>query len=183
MTIVTSDKPDEKRERRRLMEEFHRSTFDALRIEEPFFIPKLFYKPTGLPEKCIALFASEVAKGLDVYTENADAENISLDPDRRLYKWRYNLNFREEYSSSESNGSIRYFIPVSELILIKTNSPDILLEEKAKGPEQIKLDLKVHVDQEDIFLSNATLRDFAAVILKQPVSNKEWLNELIQKSK
>ena len=182
MITTTTDKPDERRERKRLMEEFHQATFNALRIEDPLFIPKLFYKPAGKQEKCIAFFASEVAKGKDIYTEFADSEYMPQDPDRRLYKWRFNPNFMEEYDMLETNGSIRYFIPVSELILVKSNSADILVEQKGLG-SQAQLDLKVTTTLEDLPLAEATIRDFAAIMLQKPVSMKPWLNEIIKNAK
>lgn len=42
--------------------------------------------------------------------------------------------------------------------------------------------LKSDFDDNDL-LANITVKDFAAIMLKQPVSNKEWLNEMILKSK
>lgn len=182
MITTTTDQPDARRERKRLMEEFHQPTFNSLRIEDPLFIPKLFYKPAGKQEKCIAFFASEISKGQDIYTEFADQEFVPQDPDRRLYKWRFNPNYMEEYDVSETNGSIRYFIPVSELILVKSNSVDVLVEQKGLG-SQATLDLKVSPTITDIPLMEATLRDFAAIMLQKPVSTKEWLNDIIKKAK
>lgn len=182
-----STTPEDKREKLRLMKEFHRATFDALKIEDPYFLPKLAYQPSGMKERVIAFFQSEVAKGQDIYIEFADSEYDLQDPDRRLYKWRYNPNFKEEYETTESSsGVIRYFVPVAELILVKANPPEVLLEEHNKGPQaQLKFDLEkseTKTQADDILLKDATVRDLAAILWKQPVSNKPFINDLIQKS-
>lgn len=178
--INTTEKPDERKERKRQMEQFHKSTFDAIGVKDPLYIPKLFYKPREIDaqEPYVAFFASEVIKGQDIYTEDSESENTPRDPDRRLYKWRFNPRYKEEYQKVETNGSIRYFVPVSELILIKINSPDIKVEE-ANG-RQVALEIPNTQNFEDVSLNDATIRDLAAVLWQRPVSNKPWLNDLIK---
>lgn len=181
MSINTVQREDEKKERLRLMKQFHKATFDSLGLGEKDyeFIPKLSYKPKEIEatEPHIGLFASEISKGKDIYIEFADRDYIPQDPDRRLYKWRFNPNFREEYVCVENATSVRYFIPTSELVLVKTNSPDVLVEQSVspkKTPDLFTL------NDDDVSLNDATIRDLAAVLWKQPVSNKEWLNDLIK---
>lgn len=176
MNISTVNNPDERREKLQKMKEFHRSTFEALGIPNALFIPKLAYKPSGKTERMIGLFASEIAKGQDIYIEFAESEGDPQDPERRLYKWRYNPNFREEYEFTEVKGTVRYFVPTSELILIKTNAPETLLEEHNSKS------ISTNVDASDEKISDATLRDLYAVLHKKPVSNKKWLNDLITSS-
>ena len=178
--LNTTEKTDDKKERKRQMELFHKPTFDALGIKDPTYIPKLFYKPREIDaqEPYVAFFASEVIKGQDIYTEDSESENTPRDPDRRLYKWRFNPRYKEEYQKIETNGSVRYFVPVSELVLIKVNSPDIKVEE-ANGK-----DIFLEIEQsysDDVSLNDASLRDLAAVLWRKPVSKKQWLNELIKK--
>lgn len=180
--LTTTGNPEDKRERLRLMREFHRPTFETLGIPEALFIPKLAYKPNGKNEKHLAFFASELAKGQDIYTEFADSEYDPQDPERRLYKWRFNANYKEEYEVSETNGTVRYYIPVAELILVKTNSPDIQVEEKANPQLKLALTPETKDVKEDASLKEATVRDLAAILWKQPVSNKPWINEMIKKA-
>lgn len=185
---MSTETTDEKRTRLKEMLGFHKGTFDSLGITNPLFIPKLSYRPKEITstEPHIAYFASEVAKGQDIYTEFANSDNIPQDSERRLYKWRYNPNYKEEYHSIETNGIVRYFIPTAELILIKTNSPEILVQEHVDKSPQVKIDFLKQLDdtspvkKDDIPLSEATLRDLAAILLKTPVSNKEWLNNIIK---
>lgn len=183
--LNTTEKTDDKKERKRQMELFHKPTFDALGIKDPMYIPKLFYKPREIDaqEPYVAFFTSEVVKGQDIYTEDSESENTPRDPERRLYKWRFNPRYKEEYQKLETNGSVRYFVPVSELILVKVNSPDIKVEE-ANG-KQIALELGETFTlgelSDDVSLNDASLRDLAAVLWKKPVSKKQWLNDLIKK--
>jgi len=184
MSINTVDKPEDKREKLRLLREFHKPVFEALGIPDALFIPKLAYKPAGMTEKAVAYFASEMAKGQDIYTEFADSEYDPQDSERRLYKWRFNHNYKEEYQLVESSGTFRYLVPVAELVLVKTNSPDILVEQAAtKGNIQLKLEeVSATPQREDLSLKDASLRDIAAILWKKPVSNKKWVNDLIVKA-
>jgi len=185
--IQTSEKPEEKKERMKLLRKLHEPTFEKLGIPEALFIPKLAYKPAGKNELFIAFFASEVAKGQDIYTEFADAEYEPQDPERRLYKWRYNPNYKEEYEVLHGKGIVRYLIPTAELILVKANPPEALVEENATGQLQLfnESENKVVSEQEiksDLLLKEATVRDLAAILWKQPVSNKQWINDMITKA-
>ena len=164
----------QKKENYKKLREFHEATFKALGVPDAFFLGKLAYKEKGEQapdEKIVALFASEMTKG-DVYIEFADSENIPQDPDRRLYKWRYNPNYHEEYVSMKSGESLRYLIPVSELILIQNNPAEA---EKAQENVESALD-----DAMDILLKEASIRDLAAILWRRPVSNKQWVNDLIK---
>ncbi len=174
-TIVT---PEDKRERLKSLRDFHQQTFAEMGIPDAYFIPKLAYKPPGKLEKHIGLFTSEISKGMDIYTEQASADLIPEDPDRTLYKWRYNPNYKEEYETLENNGTTRYMIPVSELILVKSYTPEVLEETKYKPTFSAPKDVSNGID---LPFSDLTIRDLAAILLKKPISNKLWLNDLITK--
>jgi hypothetical protein len=77
-----------------------------------------------------------------------------------------------------TNGSVRFFVPVAELILVKVNAPETKVEE-ANGKQ---LALEIPADLDDVSLNDASIRDLAAVLWKLPVSKKDWLNKLIKKS-
>ena len=74
-------------------------------------------------------------------------------------------------------------IPVSELILIKSYTPETLEEDKYKPHTQAPQIQTVNKTPNvtDLPFSDLTIRDFAAIILKKPVSSKQWLNDLISK--
>lgn len=169
-TKVTSVNRQEKTEE---LVKHHDWKFKLIQEDSPLFIPKCAYVPKGMSEQHIGFFASELKKGRDIYTEFTSIDLEPEDPARMLYKWRFNPHYEEEYEKTEPgpNGHVRYLIPISELMKIQpevteTNSmfPDF---EEIMDPDQ------------DSPLSMLTIRDIAAIMLKKPVSNKKWLNELI----
>jgi hypothetical protein len=113
---------------------------------------------------------------MDIYTEFTSIDLDPEDPKRVLYKWRFNPHYEEEYAKTEpaANGHYRYLVPVSELMKI---------EFEQETPTQNSLfpnfDAIIDPDQ-DAPLNNITLRDLAAIILQKPVSQKQWLNEIIK---
>lgn len=178
MTISTNGNQivSNKKENYKKLREFHEKTLQSLGCPDAFFLGKLAYKERASPtpdEKIVALFSSEMTKG-DVYIEFADSENIPQDPERRLYKWRHNPNYEQEYLSIKSGESTRYLIPVSELILIKNNPPDVSVSENVKNELTMEGD-------EDLPLKDATILDIAAIFWRRPISKKQWINDLIQK--
>lgn len=177
MSITTGETIEEKREKIRKLREFHQKTFDDLGIPNAIFIPKMAYRPIGKSEIHIGFFANEINKGEDVFVEFCSKENIPEDPDRKLYKWKYNPHFHEEYDKTEPNaisGHVRYLVPIEELILIKDNK----VVEQTFQPEFNLPDAET-----DLPLDQMTMRDFAAIILREPISRKEWLNKLIEQSR
>ena len=95
------------------------------------------------------------------------------DPTRTLYKWRFNPHYEEEYEKTEpaANGHFRYLIPVSELIKIEIEQPEPVNEfpdfDEIMDPDT------------DAPIGQLTIRDLAAIMLKRPVSQKKWLNDII----
>lgn len=172
--ISTTDKPEDKKERLRKLREFHQPTFDSNGVSDALFIPKMAYRPHGKTDLHIAFFASEVNKGEDVYVEFTSKDLIPEDTERRLYRWNFNPHFQEEYETTDPHpqtGHVRYLVPVDELVLIKLAKKDLV----KKNPESFDLP---DPDQ-DLPMDQMTIRDLAAILLKKPVSNKQWLNELI----
>ena len=161
-----------KREKIELLREKHVELFKQEKISKPKFIPKMCYKYMG--ELIISFFPSEIRGGQDIYTEFVSRDYESEDPDRRLWKWIYNAEYDTEYRKSDPHpmtGDRRYLIPVDELIEIKkSDSEDLFTENLITGGE-------------DVPYSAMTLRDYAAIQWKKPVSHKAWLNDLIRNNK
>ena len=175
-TKVTSTNRQEKTEE---LIKFHDWKFKLIDEDNPLFIPKCAYYPKGKSEIFIGFFASELKKGRDIYTEFTSIDLDPEDPDRNLYKWRYNPHFEEEYEKTDpgANGHFRYLVPVSELIKIEFD-PEILNE----GTRSEFPDFDEIMDpNSDAPFSQLTVRDLAAILLKKPVSQKKWLNDLISK--
>jgi hypothetical protein len=173
--------PEERRERLKALKDFHQETFKSLGIADANFIPKLAYKYPGVTEKHVGFFPSEIGKGMDIYTELTSSDLLPEDPERTLYKWRFNPNYHEEYEALEKDSTVRYMIPVSELILVKNNAPEIIIDQKYKEPSKVK-EFSFSNADEDASMSDITIRDYAAIMWKKPISNKNWLNNLINKS-
>lgn len=177
-TISTTDKPEDKREKLRKLREFHQPTFVENGVPDATFIPKMAYRPYGKTELHIGFFLSEISKGDDIYIEFTSKELVPEDPDRKLYRWRFNPHFEDEYAKTDptpGTGHVRYLVPVDELQVVKINKP-----EEAVAQSKINFDLP---DPEtDLPMDQMTIRDYAAIHMRKPVSRKEWLNELINKS-
>jgi hypothetical protein len=90
-----------------------------------------------------------------------------------LYKWVFNPHWRTEYDVIEATESIqeRYMIPVSELRVVQ--------QPVAQTQKEIKLPT-LDLGPTDEPFNMLTIRDLAAIMLKKPVSNKQWLNEIIK---
>ena len=168
---------EERKKRIQDLYEHQMEKFMQENVSEPLFIPKMAYKPATKDEKHITFFASELERAeyyevpKNVYTEFISSEYIPEDPKRTLYKWVFNPHWRTEYDIIEATESIqeRYMIPVAELRIVQ----QVAAQKEIKLPQ---LDL----GPTDEPFNMLTIRDLAAIMLKKPVSNKQWLNEIIK---
>jgi hypothetical protein len=190
MSVPTTDK----REKLKQIKAFHQATLDALNISSVPVISKMAFQPSGLMEKHVGFFESEVSKGDDIYLEfgskDLSPEQVPGFPLRSLLKWRYNPNFREEYPTSDPDpitGHKRYFVPISELILVTKpepkmlrtiTSPEVKTEERESNASELAM---TPPDEVDPLTKDMTIRDYAAIHMRKPCSKKEWLNQLITK--
>jgi hypothetical protein len=125
-----------------------------------------------------------------------------------FYKEEYEV---KEGTNYKGEPFIVYTVPVSELVAVLKDGTEITyaLYEKRKTEADAKEEetdlprlqkslfpdfeeqypsLKTETDSlnveiADELFSNITIRDFAAIILRQPVSAKPWINELVKKAK
>ena len=172
---------------------YHIPTFEKLKVENPFFIPKVCYRDKNLGVKVISFFPSEVKRGTDIYVEFSTKDCDIEDPERILYKWKYNPYYSEEYQLSEPHNATadrRYLVPISELIAYKRVSNNETPIGKESNPfSDLKPNLSTKVSDElefelpnadlDLPFDQLTIRDLAAILLRKPVSMKLWLNEII----
>jgi len=166
----------------------HQPVFEALGIPDALFIPKLAYRPktedgTTLEELHLAFFPSELGKGKDIYTEFANFDYEPQDPERTLYRWRFNEQWENEYPKTEkhSQSGHRYLIPVAELIKVDGEKAGAL-GKPGTSQEDISKDFEIPDPDVDLPLSNCTIRDLYAVLHNKPVSTKSWLNNIINTS-
>jgi hypothetical protein len=145
----------------------HQPIFDSLGIPDALFFPKMAYFPKGGDEKVLSFFPSELKKGYDIYTEFVSRDYEAEDAERTLWKWSYNPHWEEEYEATP-DAQPRHLVPVRELV-------------KVTAPISSKNSLDLFSEtQLDCPLSEMTVRDLAAILLKKPVSNKDWLNDLVK---
>lgn len=124
-----------------------------------------------------------------------------------FYKEEYEV---KEGTNYKGEPFIVYTVPVSELVAVLKDGTEITyaLYEKRKTEAEAKeeetdlprLQKSLFPDFEEQFgskvvadisnveiadelFSNITIRDFAAIMLRQPVSAKPWLNELVKQAK
>lgn len=166
-----------KREKILKLQEKHSELFKKEGVTNPKFIPRMAYKHEG--DLIIGFYPSEAKGGVDIYTEFCSRDYEPEDDERRLWKWIYNPNYAEEYVHSEAHpttGDKRFFVPIDELVNVtEQHSKDVskIIEEFDDIPDQ----------NSDLPLEGMTIRDFASVMWKEPVSHKAWLNKLIESIK
>lgn len=186
----------ERREKTEELIKEHLWKFQILEEEAPLYIPKSAYVPREKTEKFVSFFPSELIKQKDIYTEFVSYDLTPEDPNRTLYRLRYNPYFDEEYEKTEG-ASFRYLVPVKELEVIEIKNPkvnefenefpsfttikQISLTEDLFPEESEKLTKNEEENEEDELMKNMTIRDFAAIMWNSPISNKQWLNKLIKK--
>tara|TARA_R110002153_G_scaffold45847_1_gene129183 strand:- start:2538 stop:3086 length:549 start_codon:yes stop_codon:yes gene_type:complete len=165
-----------KREKVQSLMEKHKPLFEKEGVFNPKFIPRMAYKHEG--ELIVGFYPKEIYGDQNIYTEFCSRDYEPEDSQRRLWKWIYNPDFETEYKTSEphpTTGDVRYFVPVDELIDVATQHKD--------NPEQLQLSLKdLDGDVPDMPYDAMSIRDYAAIKWKKPVSSKKWLNELITKN-
>lgn len=168
-----------KKEKAFLMFKDHEETFRNLKVTNPIFSPKLFYRNTR-GQEVAAFFSSEFDPQKDIYVERSTKELDSCDPTRSLYLLKFNKHYDTEYEKSESAlrpGVIRYLVPTEEFFKVD----DILKSSEVVGtvPDDF-LNFDIPDPDTDAPYSSMTLRDYAAIQLGVPKSHKAWLNEIIK---
>ncbi len=171
-----------KRERIKELMSEHSVLFLKEGVKNPKFIPRLCYMHKG--QKIVGFYPSEIKGEQDIYAEFCDRNDVPEDPERTLYKWKYNAHYEEEYETSEPHpvtGDKRYLIPVDELLIVKNLHihPVTTHALEENSPEVAEL---VISEDLDVPYSQMTLRDYAAIKWRKPVSSKRWLNELIMQT-
>lgn len=127
------------------------------------FIPKAAYHYATLNEKIISFFDSDLRPEKDIYIEFVDLDYNSEDPNRRLYKWKFNPFYKEEYHKIENKekGYHMYAVPVSELILIEDKATTIYAKDIPK--EQLVEEKKILEEKPGYPDFNTQLRDSLAM--------------------
>ncbi len=172
--------------------------FKNLGLINPYFTIKFAYVPKHREDLVVSMFPSEMEAQEDVYLELTDGNHSPVFEQPVLYKMRRNPFYKQgEYEvippdASRNKNSETYLVPVSELEIVGgTPTPGVLPLSVVKKPQisigqllnTANMDISSEKEKEDVHYSEMTLRDLAAVMLKAPVSNKKWLNDLINQTK
>tara|TARA_Y100000361_G_scaffold9550_1_gene7680 strand:- start:1719 stop:2222 length:504 start_codon:yes stop_codon:yes gene_type:complete len=122
MSKLNTKKKMTPQERKAKVEELlqeHKDYFHSNNIDNPAYIPKMAYRPSGKDELHVSFFPSEFENNMDIYTEFVSIDYESEDPKRTLYLLKYNPHWKEEYELITSNsGFQRHIVPVGELKVI-----------------------------------------------------------------
>jgi hypothetical protein len=168
--------------------------FKKLGLMNPHFNIKFAYIPKHREDMVVSMFPSEMDYVDGIYLELTNGENYPMYDEPVLYKLRHNPFYKQgEYEiipadPSRNKNAETYLVPISELELVAGNPKPGFLETLIvkKTPADIKLDKKpieTFSEGEDNHYSELTVRDLAAIFLKTPVSNKKWLNQVINNLK
>ena len=160
------------------MLEYHKGTFELLGVANPQsrFYPKSVFTPKGATGRYISLFERELCDPDGFYTELTDnMYNVENPLKRTLYRFRGNEHSKEEYlKDSNGNYGERWYVPVDDLEEINVTS---LVLNRNSEEEEVEAETGV----QDAPYAKMTIRDYAAIQWKKPVSQKAWLNDLIKK--
>jgi hypothetical protein len=167
--MTKSKTPLTKKEMALELLEHHIPMLNKLGISDPVYMPKFPFYSAEAQGQVVTFFPSELELKKDLYTEFADKNLELLSEKRELYKLRYNPYYDSEYIKKgphPSTGMYMYYVPVSELEVIELKEEDD--------------DFNIPDPDTDLPISQLTIADLAAILLKKPVSQKKWLNELIK---
>jgi hypothetical protein len=175
---------EEKKVRIESLFQFHKDTVQKIIGDKDFYYyPKVPFMVGG--QRVLGWFRSELEQpGRVLFTELVNNSFHTLDPKRTLYKLRYNPEFETEYGSEGD----RFFIPVDEFEKVfevvaqdvkSQSSKEIAspkpVEQKAPAP----INPPIFYSSEDAPINTMTIRDYAAITWQKPVSQKAFLNEMI----
>lgn len=179
---TVAKKPTERQLKVAKLKEYQLSLLKAIGAENKLYSPKMAYN-WGDSGICMGFYKSELDTG-DIYAEKIDIRVNSEDVTRTLYKIAHNPYYNEEYSSKPKSATEdrKWFVPVEEMEII---SRDILIPKKKistipEKEEETDADVYDIQSNEDLPLSEMTMKDFLAIMHKAPISSKEWLNKLIK---
>ena len=144
------------------LREEHEKTFEKLGVREAMYIPKMIF---GEPLKLL-FFRSELEAGKDIYTEKVSQDYALIEESRSLYVWKHDSSYKEKLETKPYGDDVMYYIKFEDFEPVDINI------------DAVKFDIPN--PDEDAPFSEFMIRDLAAILWKQPVSQKTWLNKLVK---
>ena len=180
MTLTTKNLNDVKMTIRKKVQNLFKTHKLLIKTSEHALVPKFIPSPLILhnEQNCIMLGDKEMYGGKDIYIEFCTSGLLPLDDKRHLWKWLYKKSYKNDYTCDKNveTQECTYFIPVDELIPIGF-TPEIIAEMATPKPI-VEFNFEGSAG-EDIPFNDMTLKDYAAIKWKRPVSGRKWLNDLI----
>jgi len=173
------------------LREFNAHLITDLGISRTDFKAKMPFFANG--RRVVGVFESEFRQEKGLYFELTNQLNEPSDPDRTVYRVSPSMYFKEEYEQSMYHKD-SYLVPVEELQIVNRKSAAISKYNAVESSDRIFSAIKEKIKEDqtaskpptestslaDSMFSEMTVRDFAAIFYKKPVSNKAWLTELIK---
>ncbi len=185
---------------------FWQPLFDNMGLSNPTFGAKLGYlgkefQEGGKRVPAVRFFPNELSSGNDYYLELYDWDQNFYHPDSRvLYrlrhdpKWNLDTDKYVEVPSDKLPVST-YAVKISDLEIVNQTPatakyPEMLKASKLAEPtlgmpslfdEEEEEDM--YTEKEDDHYTKMTVRDMYCMLQNVPLSNKKWLNDLINKGK
>lgn len=110
-----------------------------------------------------------------------DINNIPT-KDLTLYTVPACKNYQEVYASADLHEDGPYIVETSELKPLVPRPGYAKTAPEKEAQLDLEFDILDSTDEHDEHLSTMTIKDLYAIIQSVPVSNKEWLNEVIKKT-
>lgn len=188
MSVNTATVDEQKRYKMQRLEEFrayHANLINNLGISKTDFnIKKPFFDKYG--RQVVGIFASEFRKEKGFYFEMVTRDLDPHDEQRTVYRIPNNPHYETEYESNEIGS---FLIPIEELRVVNAASvaisgPSAVVDR----PQGVKPLVQVFksgptTPTEDAPYGEMTIRDYYAIHTGNPVSQKQWLNDLIKFNK
>lgn len=193
-TFKASTEPEKKKHIKEITTEylpFWQNLFNHMGISSPRFGSKLCYMGKEFGEErveCVRFWASELSSNQDFYIEMFDWDQENYDrKNRKLYRLVNNPNWKlntKKYVEVETSveGRNTYAVRLSDLELVNSTPVTSAYADVITIEEESEEDLfpGMYSEKEDSHFSAMTMRDYYCVKQNVPMSNKEWLNDLIK---
>ena len=159
----------------------HQLIFDRLGINDPLFVPKPFFGQ----EKTCYVFPSEIRLKKDLYSEKVSKSFDPEDEFRTLYVLKFNEGINEKYPIKMFGEDKVLLVPIRDFEEVKV--PDRPVKEYFKEPKETKKETVKKPKKSSVKVTNdamykdLTIKDYCAIKWKKPISDKDWLNNLIKK--
>jgi hypothetical protein len=172
--------------------------FESLGEMNPVFKSKLAYNSKEFTEGKIPgvrFFESELNSEDDVYIECVDWDRNYYDPmNRTLYKLSANPHWKGEpdkYVRSSNSKHVSFAVRLSDLEIVNKTSITETSARIASIPATPVVEMedeeadfaKLYEGKDDNHISSITIRDQYCITHNVPLSNKDWLNDLIIKGR